>query len=88
LAGTLPSSTTADAQTMCSFYAGGVTVHPMTFRSPLERERHVVEYQVRQAARGADVALRTDGPVNIEALRTRGVGSGLKLPGKRPLVRD
>jgi hypothetical protein len=25
-------------------YAGGVTVNPMTFRSPLGRERHVVEY--------------------------------------------
>jgi phenylacetate-coenzyme A ligase PaaK-like adenylate-forming protein len=63
-------------------YAGGVTVHPMTFRSPLGRERHVVEYQVRQTARGADVALRTDGPVNIEALQAV-LESGLSAAGVR-----
>ena len=63
-------------------YEGGVTVHPMTFRSPLGRERHIIEYQVRQTAHGADVALRTDGPVDIEALRAALEG-GLSAAGVR-----
>jgi phenylacetate-coenzyme A ligase PaaK-like adenylate-forming protein len=50
-------------------YAGGVVVHPMTFRSPLGRERHVIEYQVRQTEHGADVVLRTDDALDIDALR-------------------
>jgi phenylacetate-coenzyme A ligase PaaK-like adenylate-forming protein len=49
-------------------YPGGPTVHPLTFRSPLGRERNVVEYQVRQTARGADILVRCDGPVDTAAL--------------------
>jgi phenylacetate-coenzyme A ligase PaaK-like adenylate-forming protein len=51
------------------FTYGGVTVHPMVFRSPLGRERHIIEYQVRQTERGADVELRTDGSVDVDSLR-------------------
>jgi hypothetical protein len=36
-------------------------VHPFTFRSALGRERAIVEYQVRQTARGADVRVRRQG---------------------------
>jgi phenylacetate-coenzyme A ligase PaaK-like adenylate-forming protein len=50
-------------------YAGGVIVHPMAFRSPLGRERSVIEYQVRQTAHGAAIALRSTGQVDLEALR-------------------
>jgi phenylacetate-coenzyme A ligase PaaK-like adenylate-forming protein len=62
-------------------YAGGVRVHPFTFRSVLGRERSIVEYQVRQTARGADVRARCEGPVDAariaEALRAALIGAGL-----------
>lgn len=47
----------------------GVHVHPHIFRSPLSRQRNIVEYQVRQTPSGADVLVRTGGPVDVEALR-------------------
>jgi phenylacetate-coenzyme A ligase PaaK-like adenylate-forming protein len=50
-------------------YTGGVTAHPMLFRSPIGRQRNVVEYQVRQTEHGAEVALRTDGYVDLDSLR-------------------
>jgi hypothetical protein len=31
-------------------YTGGVVAHSMLFRSPLGRQRNIVEYQVRQTA--------------------------------------
>lgn len=49
-------------------YDGSVIVHPLVFRSRLGHERNVIEYQVRQTPRGADVALRTVGPVDAKAL--------------------
>ena len=52
-------------------YPGGVVVHPLVFRSPLGRERHVVEYQVHQTPRGAAIQLRTDGEVDVAALSQR-----------------
>lgn len=50
-------------------YPSGVTVHPMAFRSPLGRERSVVEYQVRQTEHGAAITLRCEAEVDLEALR-------------------
>ena len=50
-------------------YDGGVIVHPLSFRSLLGRERHVMEYQVRQTERGAAIALRADGEVHTAAIR-------------------
>lgn len=52
----------------CFVYPGRLTVHPLVFRSPLSRERNVIEYQVRQTARGADIAVRTAGEVDMAAL--------------------
>ncbi|HXJ36077.1 MAG TPA: hypothetical protein VMS22_18755 [Candidatus Eisenbacteria bacterium] len=52
----------------CFTYRGGPTVHPFTFRSPLGRDRHVVEYQVRQTARGADVLVVAQAAVDTERL--------------------
>ncbi len=49
-------------------YAGGITVHPLVFRSPLSRDRNVVEYQVRQTVKGADIAIRCVGEVDIAGL--------------------
>jgi len=48
----------------CYTYPGGPTVHPFTFRSPLGRERDIVEYQVCQTARGADVLVRCQGSID------------------------
>ena len=43
-------------------------VHPHVFRSALGRHAGVVEYQVRQTARGARVAVRCGGPVDLDRL--------------------
>jgi phenylacetate-CoA ligase len=62
-------------------YPGGPTVHPITFRSVLGRERNVIEYQVCQAARGADIRVRCQGAVDTAsiaaALRTALLDLGL-----------
>jgi phenylacetate-coenzyme A ligase PaaK-like adenylate-forming protein len=69
-------------------YGGGVIVHPHIFRSRLARERGVVEYQVRQTPRGADVLLRIEEPVNTETIRRGLVAdlSALGLAGPRVAV--
>jgi phenylacetate-coenzyme A ligase PaaK-like adenylate-forming protein len=62
-------------------YPDGSSVHPFIFRSVLGRERDVVEYQVRQTARGADVRVRCHGSVDTvqlaEALRSALIAAGL-----------
>ena len=50
-------------------YAGALHVHPITFRSPLGRERHIAEYQVYQTPTGAEIRILCSGPVNLGALR-------------------
>lgn len=50
-------------------YASGVRVHPLNFRSPLGKEPSILQYQVRQTARGAEVDVVTRSDVNVEALR-------------------
>jgi phenylacetate-CoA ligase len=52
-----------------SFGFGDLVVHPLVFRSPLGLCRHVIEYQVRQTARGADIAVRCQGPVDLVGLQ-------------------
>ena len=49
-------------------YDGGVVVHPHVFRSPLGRCRPVVEYKVRQTARGAAIVVRATDAFDGEAL--------------------
>ncbi len=65
----------------CFTYPGGQTVHPLTFRSPLGRERDIIEYQVCQTARGADVLVRCQGPIDTtriaETIRAALVDLGL-----------
>ena len=46
------------------FRYGDLTVNAHSFRSVLGRQRNVLEYQVRQTASGADVAVRCIGPVD------------------------
>lgn len=72
----------------CFTYPGGPTIHPFTFRSPLGRERNIVEYQVCQTARGAAVLVRCQGPIDTTriaetirgALRDAGlIGAGVSV---------
>jgi phenylacetate-CoA ligase len=51
-----------------SFHYGDFTVHPLVFRSPLGLCRNIVEYQVRQTPRGADVAVVCQGRPDLRAL--------------------
>ena len=61
-------------------YANGVRVHPHVFRSALVREQAVTEYQVRQSARGAEILLRAEGPVDTGAIADR-VAEALRALG-------
>jgi phenylacetate-coenzyme A ligase PaaK-like adenylate-forming protein len=63
-------------------YPGGVRVHPLSFASVLRHDSRVIEYQVRQTARGAEVLVRTDGPTNLEKLE-RGLEAELTRAGCR-----
>lgn len=51
-----------------SFDYGGIGVHPHVFRSLLGRNDGIVEYQVVQTPRGAQVAARGSGDVDLAAL--------------------
>jgi phenylacetate-coenzyme A ligase PaaK-like adenylate-forming protein len=51
------------------FYPGLGAVHPHVFRSRLGREHGIVEYQVRQTARGAAIAIRCRGKVDFASLQ-------------------
>jgi putative adenylate-forming enzyme len=51
-------------------YRDGAVVNPHIFRSALAREAGVCEYQVRQTETGAEILLRTIGPVDEPRLRT------------------
>jgi phenylacetate-coenzyme A ligase PaaK-like adenylate-forming protein len=50
------------------FLYNGRRVHPHVFRSALGRHAGVIEYQVRQTADGADVAVHCDARVDLERL--------------------
>jgi phenylacetate-CoA ligase len=65
-------------------YDKGLRVHPLAFHSLLGHDRNVVEYQVRQTARGADISLVAGGPVDLDHLQGELVrsleGAGLRRP--------
>lgn len=61
-------------------YAEGLTVHPIVLRSPLGRQRAIIEYQVHQTARGVKVLLRLGGEVDLTALRAE-IAAGLAKVG-------
>jgi phenylacetate-coenzyme A ligase PaaK-like adenylate-forming protein len=70
------------------FRYGAVDVHPHVFRSPLSRQRHVVEYQVRQHPGGAEILVRTDGPAALDDLRLEIAAdlAGLGAPAQATIV--
>ncbi|MGY1673106.1 phenylacetate--CoA ligase family protein [Geodermatophilus sp. SYSU D00710] len=69
------------------FAYGGLRVHPHVFRSPLSRRREVVEYQVRQTPRGAEIAVHTTGPLDGDALAAAVAGELARLGVPDPQVR-
>jgi phenylacetate-coenzyme A ligase PaaK-like adenylate-forming protein len=52
----------------CFTYPDGPTIHPFTFRSILGRDRNIVEYQVRQTPKGADVQVRCEAGIDAPGL--------------------
>ena len=67
-----------------SFRYGHLTVHPHVFRSALGGHRHVIEYQVHQTARGANLAVRCREGADLAGLRAQLVaewrGWGWRIP--------
>lgn len=61
------------------FRYGPLAVHPHVFRAALSRRQEVVEYQVRQSRRGAQVLLRCAGPVDMQALAAELAGELARL---------
>jgi len=61
-------------------YADGVQVHPHLFRSALGRQRSILEYQVRQTERGADIAVHCVGALDTAELH-REITAGLTASG-------
>ncbi len=51
-------------------YPDGTAIHPHVFRSCLGHQ-HLIEYQVRQTARGADISVVTSGAIDTDALASR-----------------
>jgi phenylacetate-coenzyme A ligase PaaK-like adenylate-forming protein len=52
------------------FVYGPITVSPLAFTSPLARQRHVADYQIRQTRRGAEVAVRCLGSIDLARIQT------------------
>ena len=68
------------------FVYDGRRVHPHVFRSALGRHPGVVEYQVRQTADGARIAVRCGAPVRLEALGHEVADALAQLGLPRPVV--
>lgn len=67
-------------------YPSGVSVHPHVFRTALAAHHHIVEYQVRQTAIGADIHVVADGEIDA-ALATGKIEAALSELGlRRPSI--
>ena len=67
-------------------YDGGIEIHLHLFRSALGRRPQILEYQVRQTALGADIAVRTSAQLDTAALSRELVRSIATLGVARPRV--
>ena len=71
-------------------YGGGVVVHPFALRSVLGRTSEVIEYQVRQTARGVDVSIVCEAAPDTAAiehdLRAALAKAGVAAPEARVTV--
>jgi phenylacetate-CoA ligase len=54
----------------CFAYSGNITIHPVVFATHLSLEPNILEYQVCQTPRGASIAVRCSGAIDIPQLRT------------------
>ena len=61
------------------FVYGRIVVNPLVFASPLARQRHVADYQVRQTRRGAEVAVRCLGSIDLTQIQTEMTADLLRL---------
>ena len=68
------------------FVYDGRRVHPHVFRSVLADHAAVVEYQVRQTAEGAQIALRCSARVDLDRVRAETAGALAGLGVERPVV--
>jgi phenylacetate-CoA ligase len=62
------------------FRYDGVEVHPLVIATAMVKTPRVLEYQVRQTARGVDVAVVTDGPMDSAGLAAA-IEGGLRHVG-------
>jgi phenylacetate-CoA ligase len=67
-------------------YPGGVKVHPHVFASVLRHDPQVIEYQVRQTPRGAEILLRTHGVTELETLEREVEAELARIGCTDPLV--
>jgi phenylacetate-coenzyme A ligase PaaK-like adenylate-forming protein len=67
-------------------YSEMVSVHPHIFRSRLGRNRNIVEYQVRQTERGAEIAIRCRGDVGLFRLQSEITGDLSRLGLHQPEI--
>jgi len=68
------------------FLYGNLMVNPMAFETPLTRQRSVLDYQVRQTRRGAVIAVRSLGPVDVPLLQSEISGNLVRLGLGEPEV--
>jgi phenylacetate-CoA ligase len=67
-------------------YPNRTTVHPHVFRDALGQHPMMIEYQVRQTERGADIAIVSEGPID-EAALAASVAAALQRVGlAQPVV--
>ncbi len=69
-------------------YAGGVSIHPIIFRTPLGQNPSIAEYQVYQMEDGAKVCVVASGPVDVPSLRLELVAGLAKAGLRQPADRD
>ena len=62
------------------FRYDGVEVHPLVIATAMVKTPRVLEYQVRQTARGVDVAVVTEGPIEMVRL-AEAIEDGLRRVG-------
>jgi phenylacetate-coenzyme A ligase PaaK-like adenylate-forming protein len=62
------------------FRFDGVEVHPLVIATAMVKTPRVLEYQVRQTARGVDVAVVTEGPIEMVRL-AEAIEDGLRRAG-------
>ncbi len=67
-------------------YGDGVSVDPAELGSVLARESDVIDYQVRQTHDGAEVRIRSDGPVYLRAVAQRVASAPGKEGVENPAV--